>query len=70
MVNIFYYKPHSYSVKISTCLQNDKDMKYNLYVVCILKYVHIFGEVEVADLAEKSSKSAACCKFGIGKKFI
>ena len=43
MVIVIYYKPHSYGVKTLTCLQNNKDMKHNLYIEI---YVSIFNEVE------------------------
>ena len=42
MVDVFYYKPHSYGVKTSTCLQNVEDTKHDSYLEI---YVCIFDKV-------------------------
>ena len=64
MVNVFYYKPHSYGVKTLTCLQNVKDMKHNLYLEI---YVCILNKVK---LAEKSNNSVTGHKFSVSEKLV
>ena len=69
MVGIFYYKPHSYGVKTSTCLQNDEDMKHDSYLEIHCMFVSPM-KLKVVGLAEKSNNSAASCKFSVSEKHV